>query len=91
MSDMALVVVGASGRMGQTLIRVITETEGVRLSGAVERQGAAELGRDAGELAGVGTLGSEGGTAYFAHVGGFATGAAVAFVMRRISPPAAWP
>ena len=57
MSDMALVVVGASGRMGQTLIRVITETEGVRLSGAVERQGAAELGRDAGELAGVGTLG----------------------------------
>lgn len=57
MSDMALAVVGASGRMGQTLIRVITETEGVRLSGAVERQGAAEIGRDAGELAGVGALG----------------------------------
>ena len=42
-------------------------------------------------LAGVGTIGSEGGTAYFAHVGGFVTGAAIAFLMRRIRPPAAWP
>jgi 4-hydroxy-tetrahydrodipicolinate reductase len=54
---MNLVVVGAAGRMGQTLIRIIQETEGVRLSGAVERSGAAQLGRDAGELAGVGPLG----------------------------------
>jgi 4-hydroxy-tetrahydrodipicolinate reductase len=43
--------------MGQTLVRVIHETPGVRLSGAVERQGAPQLGRDAGELAGVGPLG----------------------------------
>ena len=57
MSDMALVVVGAAGRMGQTLVRVIQETEGVRLSGAVEREGSPVLGRDAGELAGVGPLG----------------------------------
>jgi 4-hydroxy-tetrahydrodipicolinate reductase len=57
MSDMALVVVGAAGRMGQTLVRVIQETEGARLSGAVERQGSPMLGRDAGELAGVGNLG----------------------------------
>lgn len=57
MTDMALVVVGAAGRMGQTLVRVIHETPGVRLSGAVERQGAPQLGRDAGELAGVGPLG----------------------------------
>jgi 4-hydroxy-tetrahydrodipicolinate reductase len=59
MSDMALVVVGAGGRMGQTLVRVIQETEGVRLAGAVERTGHAALGRDAGELAGVGPLGIE--------------------------------
>lgn len=57
MADMALVVVGAAGRMGRTLIRAIAETDGVRLSGAVEREGAADLGKDAGELAGVGNLG----------------------------------
>jgi len=57
MADMGLVVVGAGGRMGQTLIRVIHEMEGVVLAGAVERQGSPALGRDAGELAGVGSLG----------------------------------
>jgi len=57
MTDMGLVVVGAGGRMGQTLIRVIHEMEGVVLAGAVERQGSPALGRDAGELAGVGSLG----------------------------------
>jgi 4-hydroxy-tetrahydrodipicolinate reductase len=54
---MRLVVVGAAGRMGRTLIRLIAETEGVVLAGAIERPGAAELGRDAGELAGTGPLG----------------------------------
>jgi len=57
MADMGLVVVGAGGRMGQTLIRVIHEMEGVVLAGTVERQGSPALGRDAGELAGVGSLG----------------------------------
>lgn len=59
MSDMGLVVVGAAGRMGQTLIRAIAATEGVRLAGAVERRGALQIGRDAGELAGAGQLGVE--------------------------------
>ena len=57
MPDMNLVVVGAAGRMGRTLIRIIAETLGARLSGAVERAGAAELGADAGELAGLGPNG----------------------------------
>jgi len=57
MPDMNLVVVGAAGRMGRTLIRTIAETPGARLSGAVERAGAAELGRDSGELAGLGPNG----------------------------------
>jgi 4-hydroxy-tetrahydrodipicolinate reductase len=57
MSDMGLVVVGAAGRMGQTLIRTINEATGARLVGAIERAGSPMLGRDAGELAGVGTLG----------------------------------
>ncbi len=57
MNEMGLVVVGAAGRMGQTLVRTITEVSGVRLVGAVERSGSASLGRDAGEIAGTGTLG----------------------------------
>ena len=56
-SDMKLVVVGAAGRMGQALIRVIHETEGVKLHAAVGREGSAFVGKDAGELAGVGPLG----------------------------------
>ena len=38
MSEMKLVVVGAAGRMGRTLIRVIAETPGAVLSGAIERE-----------------------------------------------------
>lgn len=57
MTDMNLVVVGAGGRMGQTLIRTISATPGVRVSGALEREGSAVLGKDVGELAGVGSLG----------------------------------
>ncbi len=59
MADMKLVVVGAAGRMGQALIRVIHETDGVVLAGAVEQQGSDNIGADAGELAGVGKLGVE--------------------------------
>lgn len=54
---MGLVVVGAAGRMGRTLIRVIAETPGVRLHGAIERTGSDAVGRDAGELAGLPTNG----------------------------------
>jgi 4-hydroxy-tetrahydrodipicolinate reductase len=50
-------IVGAAGRMGRMLVRTVHETEGCVLAGATERPGAADLGRDAGELAGVGTLG----------------------------------
>lgn len=52
-SPMGLVVVGAAGRMGRTLMRAIAETPGVRLAGAVERSGSAALGQDAGLLAGL--------------------------------------
>lgn len=55
--EMGLVVVGAAGRMGQTLVRVISEMEGVRLAGAVERSGSEFCGKDAGEVAGAGRLG----------------------------------
>lgn len=54
---MRLVVVGAAGRMGRTLVRVIAETPGAVLAGAVDRPGIAEIGGDAGELAGLGPNG----------------------------------
>jgi 4-hydroxy-tetrahydrodipicolinate reductase len=54
---MKLVVVGAAGRMGRTLIRVIHETDGVELGGAIERPGDPNLGADAGTLAGLPALG----------------------------------
>lgn len=57
MDEMGLVVVGAGGRMGQTLIRTIHAMEGARVAGAVERPKSPFLGKDAGELAGIGPLG----------------------------------
>ena len=57
MSDMRLIVAGAGGRMGRTLVKAIAETDGVVLAGALEAPGAAVIGRDAGELAGLGRNG----------------------------------
>lgn len=56
-SEMGLAVVGAGGRMGQTLIRTIQSIEGAKLVGAIERSGSPFLGKDAGEVTGIGTLG----------------------------------
>jgi 4-hydroxy-tetrahydrodipicolinate reductase len=55
--DMKLVVAGASGRMGHALIRAIHATPGVSVFGALEREGAEAVGRDAGEIAGLGPIG----------------------------------
>jgi 4-hydroxy-tetrahydrodipicolinate reductase len=43
--------------MGRTLVRVIAETKGCVLVGALEAKGHADLGQDAGSLAGLGPLG----------------------------------
>jgi 4-hydroxy-tetrahydrodipicolinate reductase len=52
MSDMRLIVAGAGGRMGRALTRVISETPGAVLAGALEAPGSELLGKDAGILAG---------------------------------------
>ena len=59
MSDaaMKLVVVGAAGRMGQTLIRLIHSIDGATLHAAIERPGSPFVGKDAGEISGLGTNG----------------------------------
>src|SRR6201985_3740705 len=53
MADMRLIVAGAGGRMGRTLTRVISETQGAVLAGALEAPGSELLGKDAGVLAGL--------------------------------------
>lgn len=57
MSDMRLIVAGAGGRMGRTLVRAIAESKGAVPAGALEQAGSPLLGRDAGELAGLGPNG----------------------------------
>ena len=49
-----IAVTGASGRMGQALIRAIDENPKTVLSGALEREGSDVIGKDSGLLAGIG-------------------------------------
>ncbi len=52
-----VVVTGAAGRMGTQIVRTVRATEGMGISGAVERPGAHGVGQDAGVLAGIGPIG----------------------------------
>jgi 4-hydroxy-tetrahydrodipicolinate reductase len=53
MPDMRLIVAGAGGRMGRTLVRTIDATPGLVLAGALEAPTSPLLGKDAGVLAGL--------------------------------------
>ncbi len=58
MSDLpGIVITGASGRMGQMLIRTVIESGKARLVGAVEREGHAWVGKDVGEAMGGAAMG----------------------------------
>ena len=54
MSDMRLMVAGAGGRMGRTLIKATADTKGLVLAGALEDASSPLIGKDAGSLAGLG-------------------------------------
>lgn len=54
-----LIVNGAAGRMGRQVIGVAAAADDVSLVGAIVRPGSTLLGRDAGAVAGVRTLGVE--------------------------------
>lgn len=54
-----IVITGASGRMGQMLIKLVAESDKARLVGAVERAGHDWVGRDVGEAMGGAALGVE--------------------------------
>ena len=57
MTDMRIVIAGAAGRMGRTLVALVHGAAGAVVAGALERTGSPHLGEDAGLLAGVGALG----------------------------------
>ena len=57
MSNMRLVVAGAGGRMGRTLIQAIAASDGITLAGAIDRRRSGAIGHDSGELAGLGRNG----------------------------------
>ena len=57
METVKIGVVGCAGRMGRMLLRTIAGTEGCELAGGTEAPGSPAIGRDLGELAGLGTLG----------------------------------
>jgi 4-hydroxy-tetrahydrodipicolinate reductase len=54
---MRLAIHGVTGRMGQAVTR-IAASEGVAIVGAIASSGSAGLGRDAGEIAGAGAVGT---------------------------------
>ncbi len=51
------VVAGAAGRMGRRLVALLKESGDFQLAGAVERRDHPDVGRDAGEVAGIGHAG----------------------------------
>jgi 4-hydroxy-tetrahydrodipicolinate reductase len=57
MTDMRLIVAGAGGRMGRTLVKAIADTGGTTLAGALEGPSSPFIGQDSGVLAGVGENG----------------------------------
>ena len=59
MEKPGIVITGASGRMGQMLIKLISASDRVRLVGAVVRPGNAWIGRDVGTAMGGAPLGVE--------------------------------
>jgi 4-hydroxy-tetrahydrodipicolinate reductase len=54
---MKLAIMGAGGRMGRAVVRVIHEMPECSISGGTEPEGSNMVGMDIGELAGVGRLG----------------------------------
>ena len=53
MADMRLIVAGAGGRMGRTLVKAIAETPGLASPARWKRAGSPLIGQDAGTLAGL--------------------------------------
>jgi 4-hydroxy-tetrahydrodipicolinate reductase len=58
-ADLRVIVAGAGGRMGRTLVKAVADTPGMTVVGATEAAGSPLLGEDAGVLAGLPASGVE--------------------------------
>ena len=57
MAEIAIGITGCGGRMGRMLIAEIAGSDGCKVAGGIEAKGNPVIGRDLGELAGLGALG----------------------------------
>lgn len=57
MAELRIGISGCGGRMGRMLVAEVAATPGCCLAGGVEAPGSSELGKDIGELAGIGAVG----------------------------------
>ena len=55
---MRLGIIGAAGRMGRVLTRIVHETDGCSVAGGLEAAGSPAIGKDMGPLAGLPELGA---------------------------------
>lgn len=62
MADLKIGISGCGGRMGRMVALELLETKGVRLAGGIDLPDSPYLGRDLGDLAGVGSLGIKAGS-----------------------------
>ena len=53
----SIAITGATGRMGRRLVALARESGACAVAGALERADHSDIGRDAGEIAGVGAIG----------------------------------
>ena len=61
MSECRIGILGCAGRMGRMLIKAATERDGCAVGGGTEPLGSPSLGKDLGDLAGLGPLGISAG------------------------------
>ena len=57
MKEVKAIVVGAAGKMGGRVIHIIKETPSVKLFRAIERSDHPSVGKDIGEVIGLGKMG----------------------------------
>src|SRR4030043_2015980 len=57
MKEVKVIVVGAAGKMGGRVIHIIKETPSVKLFRAIERSDHPSVGKDIGEVIGLGKMG----------------------------------
>jgi 4-hydroxy-tetrahydrodipicolinate reductase len=57
MKEVGAIVVGAAGKMGERVIHIIKETPSVKLFRAIERSDHPSVGKDIGEVIGLGKMG----------------------------------